>query len=105
MTYRVVVSDRASQQIREAYLWYATRSETAGRRWYSGISKAIESLRHTPLRCPIARESPKFPVEIREAAYGRRRNFRIVFAIRGDVVFVVCVRHAARDDLSETDIL
>jgi plasmid stabilization system protein ParE len=104
MTYRVVVSDRASQQLREAYLWYATRSEIAGRRWYNGISKAIESLRHSPLRCPIARERPKFPIEIREVAYGRHRNFRIVFTIRDDVVFVVCVRHASRDDLSEADI-
>ena len=29
----------------------------------------------------------------------------MTYTIQDDVVFVICVRHATRDDLSETDIL
>ena len=102
MTYRVETAETAKADIRRqtAYL-RAEASPAVAEKWLAGLDKAIVSLANRPLRCPLAAESDKFPRPIRELYYGRRRHgrFRIVFEIRDDVVFVLFVRHSARDEI------
>ena len=68
-----------------------------------GLYKAIDTPQTRPLRCPFAAESDKFPEEIRELVYGRRgkriHKHRIIFTVREDAVYVLYVRHPARDEL------
>ena len=69
-------------------------------RWLAGIYKAIATLESRPERCPLAAESHRFPTEVRELLHGRRTNkHRIIFEIRGESVYVLYVRHSARDAL------
>jgi plasmid stabilization system protein ParE len=69
-------------------------------RWYQGLFARIETLTNQPLRCPVIAESCKFPEELRELRYGKRKNkHRIIFTIRGSDVVILHVRHGARDEL------
>jgi plasmid stabilization system protein ParE len=101
MRYRVELAETAKADIREQARWLRDRASPArADRWLAGLSEAIESLGSRPGRCPVAAESEKFPEEIRELLYGRgRHKHRIIFTIGEEAVYVVYVRHGARDEL------
>jgi plasmid stabilization system protein ParE len=101
MSYTVVVTEPAEEELLAAYQWWAThRSAEQAGRWYNGILDAIGTLAENPERCPIAREDGKFPVELRELHFGlgTRPSHRAIFTIRPDVVLVYTIRHVAQDD-------
>ena len=95
-TYRVEPTDKALADAGVAYIWISEQSETAGARWYDGLMKALRSLEINPLRCSLAPENAFFEQEIRQLIYA---NYRILFTIGARTVFVLCVRHGARDYL------
>lgn len=103
MTYRIELAETAKADIREQARWLRAQvSPAAADRWLAGLSRAIQTLRTRPKRCPVAAEDEKFPEEIRELLYGKRKDrhkHRIVFTIRDDAVHVLYVRHSARDEL------
>jgi plasmid stabilization system protein ParE len=102
MTYRVRIAEKAWNEIEQAYEWLAWRSPTAAERWKEGLLEVIDSLAHSPERCPRAAESAVFGTKLRELRYGKRqRAYRIVFQIRGRTVYVLRVRHAARRGFDE----
>jgi plasmid stabilization system protein ParE len=104
MIYQVVLNDRAEKQLEEAYVWYAERSPASAVKWYNGFLDTLESLRTNPARCQIAAENPLFSVEVRQLLYGRRKNHRALFTIRGNIVFVFSVRHTAQRDATPEDL-
>lgn len=106
MTYRVIVQPRALADVDDAYMYLAeTYSPQAAMAWYVGCMSAIESLSGQPQRCQIARESATIGAEVRQLIYRRYRSVhRILFAIRDDAVRILCVRHAARDDVTAEDL-
>jgi plasmid stabilization system protein ParE len=107
MTYLVRVSDQARSEIDRAFAWWAeNRSREQAVKWYNGILASIESLGGNPDRCALARESERFPYEIRELHFGlgSRPTHRVVFTIRRDTVVVLTVRHAAQADISLEDV-
>ncbi len=101
MTYRIIIEPTARQGIREAVRWKtANVSPTLAARWYNRLLRKIDTLKTHPTRCPLAAENDKFPEEIRQLLYGKRRNtYRIIFTIRPDTVHVLYVEHAAKDEL------
>ncbi len=107
MNYQVVITDRASEKLESAARWWAEhRSLAQAERWYNGFMQAILGLAESPERCPLARESDKFPFEIRQLVYGlsRKRTHRAVFTIRQDTVVVLTIRHLAQSDLGSEDL-
>ena len=107
MKYEVVLTDEARQNVRAAVAWYAEQSQAAADRWYSCFLEALDSLAEDPQRCALARENPRFPIELRELNYGsgRRVSHRIIFAIRPNFVVVCAVRHVAQQDWRPDDDL
>jgi plasmid stabilization system protein ParE len=101
VTYRLRVTARAVGDSDEAYAWIAEHlSPAQGERWYQGLFKQMETLTRQPSRCPLAAENPKFPFEIRELLYGKRKNkYRIIFTIDNYDVVVLYVHHGARKKL------
>ena len=95
-TYRVEPTDKALVDAGEAYFWINDVSEATALRWYEGLMKAFRSLEQNPLRCPLAPESAFFEEEIRQLNYGK---YRILFTVEGETVFVLRVRHSAREYL------
>src|SRR5437016_3368345 len=74
-------------------------------RWFNGLLNVVESLERFPARCGIARESEKAGEEIRQMLYGRRpRVYRILFIIRGEEVYVLHIRHCARQTMPPEEI-
>ena len=64
-----------------------------------GSCGKYRTLTRHPTRCPVAEESRKFAEAIRELVYGKRRHkhkYRILFAIREDVVSILYVYHNSR---------
>lgn len=94
--YRVEPTDKALVDAGEAYFWINEQSAGAGLRWYEGLLKAFRSLERNPLRCPPAPESVFFKEEMRQLIYGK---YRILFTVAGETVFVLSVRHSAREYL------
>jgi plasmid stabilization system protein ParE len=101
MKYRIELAATANADIRRQAQWLREQaSPTKTEKWLAGLYKAIDKLQIRPERCPVAAESDKFPEELRELLHGRRQHkHRIIFTIRNDAVYVLYVRHSARDEL------
>jgi plasmid stabilization system protein ParE len=101
MKYRIELAATAKAHIRQQAQWLRDQaSPAAAERWLAGLYKAIDTLQTRPQRCPVAAENDKFPEEIRELLHGRRKHkLRIIFTLRDDTVYVLYVRHGARDEL------
>jgi plasmid stabilization system protein ParE len=97
VTYRRRVTARAVADADDAHAWIAEQVSSAqAERWYQALFKQMETLTGQPTRCPLAAESGRFPEELRELLYGRRKNkYRIIFTIRGRDVVVLFVHHGA----------
>ena len=102
MKYRIELAATAKADIRGQAQWLREQvSPTAADKWLAGLYKATDTLQTRPLRCPVAAERDSFPEEIRELLYGRqkRHKHRIIFTLREGIVYVLYVRHTARDEL------
>lgn len=104
MTYRVIVEPRAVRDLWAAAEWIAKQSKSPATalRWVRGIRAKIETLRRTPLRCPVDPDSTAYGQEVRVLLNGKRRGtYRVLFTVRDNAVHVLTVRHAVRQRLSD----
>jgi plasmid stabilization system protein ParE len=102
MKYHVELTTTAKADIRDTTRWLRDQASTAAAdRWLAGLLKATQTLEKQPLRCPLAAENDKFPQEIHELLFGRKRHgkYRIIFEIIDSTVYVLYIRHSARDEL------
>jgi plasmid stabilization system protein ParE len=105
MRYTVHITTRALLEIEASLEWLSQRSARAALRWYERLMEAIQSLETNPLRYPLAVEDELYEGELREFLHGKRRGvYRVLFEVRGNRVFIVRVRHSARDFLRPEDI-
>ena len=98
MDFRVELSDQAQRDIAAIYDWLCSQQAgDSGERWFIALRAAIASLANLPSRCPLAPEHQDSPVEVRQLLYGRRPHvYRILFAIEGEAVQVLHIRHGHR---------
>ena len=98
MDFRVELSDQAQRDIAAIYDWLRSeQAGDAGERWFVALRAAIASLTSLPSRCPLAPENRDSPVEVRHLLYGERPHvYRILFAIEGEAVQVLHIRHGRR---------
>jgi plasmid stabilization system protein ParE len=98
MDYRIEYSPEADQKADQAYEYIARSSPYQAAKWYSGLLKTIASLGRNPEHCGLAPESNTLNRPIRQLLYGKRQHkYRILFEIRGDIVYGLHIRHGARD--------
>ena len=65
--------------------------------WYERFVDRLKSLDRNPERCPIARESKRVFLEVRELHFGRKPNvFRILFTVDGAAVRILRIVRAQR---------
>lgn len=93
MTYRVVVTSEAEQNLDELFRFVALDNPAAARKVVAVLRKRVKTLASMPKRCPRAPEDGLDGLEIRHLVHGR---YRIIFGIDGKTVVVLQVRHGAR---------
>ena len=104
MTFRVVVQPGAERDIEMAADWIEGQSHSPHKalRWVRAIRAKMDTLKVSPKRCPVDADSDTYGEEVRLLVYGKRHGrYRILFAVRGDTVYVLAVRHSARQSLGE----
>lgn len=103
MTFSVEITASADRDIQAAYEWWRdNRSPEQALRWYEAIYPAMDSLKKMPRRCPMVREEHGFAGEVRELSFGLSHppSHRIIFEVRDDLVVILHVRGASRQDMS-----
>jgi plasmid stabilization system protein ParE len=105
MTYRVVVTAAAKQDLRNAYLWAAERAPHTAALWLQRFETELRKLADFPERCQLAHENAYVEAEIRQLIFGRRQGaYRVLFTIVGDEVQVLHIRRAVRDWAGPDDL-
>ena len=107
MNYRIVITQTAEQDIRQAVIWWRdNRSAAQAERWLNKIYPAIETLTKWPARCPLAAENDLLPTGVRQLHFGvsRKTTHRVVFTISDQEVVILRVRHVARRDLTAEEL-
>src|SRR5687767_12557742 len=101
MSFRVELSRRAEADVREAYDYIRVHGPADPDAWRDGLSETLASLERFPEACGYAPEHEFAVEEIRQALYG---PYRILFTIRGDEVYVIAIRHGARQFLRPDEL-
>ena len=109
MKYPIEYTEPAKSDIEEAVViwWRDHRSPSEAGRWLDEIETKInKTLSIDPERLPLAPESDLSLTGLRQLMFGlgRRLTHRIVFTIKDGKVFIVRVRHVARQDLTQGDL-
>jgi plasmid stabilization system protein ParE len=106
MTHAVRITATALAEIKGALAWLVGRSPVAAVRWHARLLAAIRSLDTHPQRCGLAPENQWWECgELRQLLYGKRHDkYRVLFEVRGDTVYVLRVRHGARDLLRPEEL-
>lgn len=105
MKYTVRVTANAERDADAAYRWLAKRTSHA-EKWIDGLEAAIEGLSEFLTRCPLARENNEFDDEVRQLLYGKSPHvYRVLFIVRNNLVYVLHVRHGARQALDRSKII
>ena len=99
MKFKVIIEPAARDDLEQIRAYIARRSPLNAARWFNAIEKAILELDLMPTSWRVARDSAAFGEEVRQMTFGK--TYRVLFAIRGDAVHVLMVRHGARRDLTE----
>lgn len=109
MKYQVRLTSRAKLQLTTAALWWSEhRSVEQAVRWLDGFETAINSLSDHPEQQGMAPENAFYslPYSVRQLLYGlgTRPTHRAVFEIRGDIVYVLAIRHLAQEYLAADEL-
>ena len=105
MVFSVEITEQALSDLEQVLTFMSGRSKPTASRWYAAIVRSLASLESNPTRCAEAPEAEWYGGGLRVLLHGKRRNtYRILFEIRGDVVFVLRVRHGRQDFLSPDEI-
>uniref|UniRef100_A0A7C2JY70 Type II toxin-antitoxin system RelE/ParE family toxin n=1 Tax=Schlesneria paludicola TaxID=360056 RepID=A0A7C2JY70_9PLAN len=104
--YLVVIHGLAEQDVDTIYSWLGKRSRAGAVRWYAALLQSIDSLKVRPERCPLAQESKRLGVSIREQLFRTRRGrrYRLLFLIDQDTVRVLRIRGPGQESLRKSDL-
>ena len=101
MKQELIVTRRAERQIESAYDWYRLRDSTSAERWFSALLQTLDEVCRALDRFPLAEESRKFPIQLRQATFGagKSKTHRCLFSQRPEGIVIYAVRHLAQDEL------
>ncbi len=104
MTYRVIITAAAKQNLRDAYLWAADRAPQSAALWLQRFEAELQTISNFPERFQLASENAFVEPEIRQLIFGRRLSaYRALFTIVGEEVQVL--RRATRDWASPDNLI
>ena len=94
--FRVRIEVEVKNNLRKHYQNLRSRNPGSGYpdQWYYGIRAAIRDLADSAQQCGVTYEDRFFTATIRQRLFN---SYKILFAIRGDAVHVLHIRHQAQD--------
>lgn len=99
MTYRVIVTPAAENDLQTTYRYIRRQAPLAARDWIKRARQAAKTLAHHPERCPMAPESASFDQPIRELLFGtgNRGTYRFLFVVFAEEksIYILHVRHGS----------
>jgi plasmid stabilization system protein ParE len=105
MTYGVVVTQKAKDDLRHYYAVAAEHAPETAARWLKRFEDSLQTLSANPTRCPMAPENDLVDAPVYQFFFGKRAGrYRALFTIEGDRVLVLHVRRGAMDKAAETDL-
>jgi plasmid stabilization system protein ParE len=105
MTYRVIVTAAAKQNLRSAYLWAVERAPQTAAAWLARFEKELETLSYFPERGQLAPENNLVKDEIRQLIFGRRHGaYRALYMVVDEEVRILHIRRASRDWATVEDL-
>ena len=106
MRYRVRITTTAKSDAESAFKWIQEQSPAHAVKWFNGLIDAVERLCIFPTRWPLAPEGAYFEEEIRQMLYGKNPHvYRILFTVRGNLVYVLHIRHGTRRAMQKDEWL
>src|SRR5437667_12339965 len=88
---KLVWSPLAVERVLEAKAYIASNNPKAADKWASGLVNAVSKLKRHP---KLGRVVPEVGLEeYRQIIYG---NYRVVYRISADTIFILTVRHFRR---------
>jgi plasmid stabilization system protein ParE len=104
----VVVSPLAEGDLNEAYDWAAKKAPLISvvEEWYARFLAYLQTLGTSPDMYPLASESRRSKVLLRETYFGQRgaSRYRIILRVDKDRVVIMRIRKGSRRGLSQKEI-
>jgi plasmid stabilization system protein ParE len=105
MSFEVEYTTNARRELEDTYLWIKARAPISAVRWREDLITKVETLAVDPHRHRLAPESKKFPCDIRQLLFRKRRSqFRVLFTIAEERVVILSIRHHSRRPLEDGDL-
>ena len=105
MTYQVIVTQRAKDDLRRYYLLAAEHAPETAARWLDRFESSLQTLATNPERCDLAPEDDLVDQTIRQFFFGKRAGrYRVLFSIENDQVLVLHIRRGTMDKAAEGDL-
>jgi len=95
---RVVISQKAKQDIRRNAEWWAeNHSRSQAEKWFFCVYDQIEAIGQSPSGYGLSEENGIVPIEFRNALVGSgiRKSYRAIFRVLDDSVIIYRVVRAA----------
>ena len=105
-SFKVIVLQRASEDVDSIYTWLFQKSPSGAVRWYSYFMEAAASLETEPERCAISIESERLGTVVRGRFFKTPtgRVYRIVFLTTDSEVRILRVRGPGQSPLKPADL-
>ncbi len=97
MGYQVELAERAENDIEEAFAFIRNRAPLNAVRWRRALEAKLDLLQRMPNAFALAPENQDWIGEVRQLLFGQ---YRILYTIVESTVYVLTVRHGARQLLT-----
>ncbi len=105
MTYTVIVTQKAKDDLRHYYTVAAKHAPETAARWLKRFEDSLQTLSTNPTRCPLAAENDLVDPPIYQFFFGKRAGrYRVLFTIEPGRVLVLHIRRGAMDKAAEADL-
>jgi len=91
--FKVLITKIAEEDIGYIFELISRDNHQAAERWRAEIKSQIKSLKEFPARCSIIPEADDIGIDYRHIVYS---NYRTVFRIADDTVFIMRVFHCSK---------
>jgi plasmid stabilization system protein ParE len=101
MTHKVRITSETYSQIAAISDYIAQDSPGNAQRWRLRLHERLGALRSMPERHEIAFSASDVGREVRHTFYG---VYRVLYAVEGDTVVILTIRHGARRPLTPDEV-